>query len=149
MIIAKFISHNFIYSIGVELALVPFLNLTIPTATVHGSLDSIAPKNQGTLLQQMSGAVSIVVEGANHRIYALNEGKDFFDVIEKVLTVPQKPNTNSKIISRCLDKHNDWQSYPCVPSYVLSNVVSKYLENRLLNTYRKCLNESLTLINEL
>lgn len=80
LIMQKFIHHTGIYSIGRGLALVPFLNLTIPVTIAYGSEDFIVPAHQGELLSTMTGVRSHVVHGAGHRIYAHNKGADFTQV---------------------------------------------------------------------
>lgn len=86
IIIRKYVQHNYIYSIGSSLALVPFLNLSIPVATVYGTKDFISPMHQGQLLSELSGTRSYVIEGGNHVAYTHNNGIDFIEVTWLYLT---------------------------------------------------------------
>jgi pimeloyl-ACP methyl ester carboxylesterase len=47
---------------------------------VSGSLDQISPPHQGQLIHEISGIPHVVVEGAGHVPYILNNGSDFLKV---------------------------------------------------------------------
>jgi pimeloyl-ACP methyl ester carboxylesterase len=78
-VVGKFIDHRLAYSFG-RPVLVPFLNLSVPVATVYGSEDVIAPPHQGELLQELSGIPSYVIQGGSHVAYTHNSGRDFVQV---------------------------------------------------------------------
>lgn len=80
VMIAKYITHQYYYAMGVGLAFPPLLNITnIPVAVLYGEEDPIAPPHIGEFIQNISGIPLHLVK-ASHVPYSTNSGRDFLKV---------------------------------------------------------------------
>lgn len=80
-----FLRHRGVYTIGVELALIPLLRIAssgVPVSTAYGNKDSITPLHQGQLIEEIASIPVFEVDGAGHVPYIINSGHDFAKVCD-------------------------------------------------------------------
>ena len=159
-VVATFVRFNVLYAIGENVALVPFMNLTMPVQLLYGEDDPIAPVHQGHFLSTLAQQVTnlFVVPGTGHVPFFANTRETFIEMVVDAyesttrgvrsnLAVDLPPGDSLDVggsssgadMAWCLaEKSLDWAMHKCLPISFLSERNQRSMYQSIMRIREQC-----------